>query len=245
VLVVDDDPVTLRFFEEAITRCGCRVATASDANAARAADAPAAFNLALIDQRMPGGSGLAVLTELRASGMTAQAIATSADFDDVSPAELVAAGFVDRLLKPSALAEIAALLARHLGNPVRDPPAETPQPDIPGDAVLDDATALAALGGDRVALAALRALFRLELDALVRDCAGAATIDPAMLRDRLHRLAASCGFCGAIALRACAIGLERRLADHELDVKAQMREFFSVVRVTTERLAGKPDASGA
>jgi hypothetical protein len=46
-------------------------------------------------------------------------------------------------------------------------------------------------------------------------------------------------------LRACAIGLERRLADHELDVKAQMREFFSVVRVTTERLAGKPDASGA
>jgi len=243
VLVVDDDPVTLRFFEEVITRCGCRVATATDTNAARAAGAPAAFDLALIDQRMPGSSGIAVLAELRASGMTAPAIATSADFDDVSSAELIAAGFADRLLKPSALAEIAALLARHLGRRALNPQAGTPQPAIPTDAVLDDATALAVLGGDRVALAALRALFRLELDALVRDCAGAAAIDPAILRDRLHRLAASCGFCGAIALHACAIGLEHRLADHELDVKAQVREFFSVVRVTAERLAAKPDAS--
>jgi len=237
VLVVDDDPVTLRFLYEAISRCGCAVTTAGDANTASAAEAPAGFDLALLDRQMPGSSGVAILAELRARGMAAPAIATSAHFDSVAATELREAGFAGLLLKPSGMAEIAALLARHLGTLPVSPITEPLDPAAPGEPLLDNTMALAAIGGDHAALVALRMLFRLELDAIARDFTDFSTIDPSALRDRLHRLGASCGFCGALALRGCAVRLERRLADNATATSADMAEFLRVVRLTSEQLA--------
>ena len=245
MLVVDDDPVTLRFFEETIARCGGQVVSACDATTAQALDVPGDFRLALIDQRMPGSSGIAILAALRARGMAAPAIATSADVDTVELPELITAGFAGFLRKPTGMNEITALLARHLGNPASAGPiVETGDPSA-GEPVLDDAPALAAIGGDRAALAALRALFRRELEAIVRDFAGVDAIDPTVLRDRLHRLSASCGFCGALALRTCAIRLERRIADHPADTNTPVTELLRVVRMTLEQLTLESVASVA
>jgi HPt (histidine-containing phosphotransfer) domain-containing protein len=80
------------------------------------------------------------------------------------------------------------------------------------DAVLDDAQALSAAGGDMAIVAALRGLFATELDALPAEIeALAMRSDIAGLRDRLHRLDASAGFCGAPTLQAAISRLRRSL----------------------------------
>jgi hypothetical protein len=57
--------------------------------------------------------------------------------------------------------------------------------------------------------ALLRSLLALELEALEHDLQSA-TPDPRVLSERLHRLRASSGFCGAAALAAAAFACNRR-----------------------------------
>ena len=76
--------------------------------------------------------------------------------------------------------------------------------------LLDDRSALAATGGDHDAMRALRALFAQELEILEGDLQTAAA-DTKSLSERLHRLRASSGFCGAAVLAAAALRLQQAL----------------------------------
>lgn len=241
MLVADDDPVSLRFLEAAIVRCGCDAVTAVDSASALAAAARSVFALLLLDRRMPGSDAIGLLRELRARGVHAPAIATSAEFGSEVAAELRAAGFADLLAKPAGLAEIAALLARYVTLPLR-PDHVVADSVTRGEPLLDDKSALIAIGGDADALAALRALFRGELDSIIADLDGNRATDPPALRERLHRLAASCGFCGAAALRASAVRLDHELAAIGADAVAT-RDFLTIARATAERLAASRRAS--
>jgi CheY-like chemotaxis protein/HPt (histidine-containing phosphotransfer) domain-containing protein len=188
VLIVDDDPVSLRFLEAAVAQSGCIAATAIDG--AAALNAGVVFDLLLIDRRLPDIGGADLLHALRERGVTALAIATSAEIDAATTAQLHAAGFADVLEKPASVPAIAELLSRYLS------------PNAP--IVLDDAAALDAIGGDVDALRALRGLFVRELEQLERDLVHGDLATTALLIERLHRLRASCGFCGASALSARA-----------------------------------------
>ena len=112
-----------------------------------------------------------------------------------------AAGFADVLSKPIGIDALRATLTRHLPREPHVAPAS-----------LDDAQALNAAGGDRSIVAALRGLFVAELQALPAEIESlAANGDVAGLRDRLHRLDASAGFCGAPALQAAIARLRALL----------------------------------
>lgn len=223
VLIVDDDPVSLRFLVAAVEQSGCVVATAADAAAALAADN--AFDLLLIDRHLPDIGGVELLRVLRRDGITATAIATSAEIDAATAAQLHAAGFVDVLEKPASVQRIVEIVVRHL-------PKTTP-------ILLDDIAALGTIGGDADALRALRGLLALELEQLERDLTqGDLATNPSRLGERLHRLRASCGFCGASALAARAADWQDALRAGSPSANVLRDAFVAVCRETVIALRG-------
>jgi HPt (histidine-containing phosphotransfer) domain-containing protein len=83
------------------------------------------------------------------------------------------------------------------------------QPDCHYAGMLDDQAALTATG-DATTMRALRLLLREEL-ALLHQELDTLSRDPTGFGERLHRLRSSCGFCGAAALSAQTVLLQRQL----------------------------------
>jgi len=230
ILVADDNPVSLRFFADALAQLGASTALARDGVETVACASRTRFDLLLLDARMPGLDGAEALARIRAGSGPSQrtpALATTAEAGAAVRSRLVEAGFADVIAKPVTVDALRAALARHL-------PATG---SAAGSHELDDARALAATGGDASILAALRGLLIAELDALPAEIARFGERgDVAALRDRLHRLDASAGFCGAPALAAASVtlrtavdadaGLPRTAIDDFLaacaDVRAQL-----------------------
>jgi CheY-like chemotaxis protein/HPt (histidine-containing phosphotransfer) domain-containing protein len=242
VLIVDDDAVSLAFLLATVERCGCEAVGAADAAAVTSRLQVEHADLLMIDRRMPGIDGPTLLRELRALGIQAPAVATSAELDPAATAALLRAGFADALLKPANLATIRRLLRRFVT------PVETvPEPcaiaieSAESTALLDDAAALIAIGGDRIALRALRALFVNEL-----DDAASVTADPAdaeqrrAVIERLHRMRASCRICGASALDRAARQYERALREDSNDVAPARAAFLQTCTATRQALAAVP-----
>ena len=225
VLIADDDPVSLRFLSTAVGGLDCSVVAASNGTEALTAATWAAFDLLLIDRRMPDLSGAELLAALRARGITAPAIATSAELSPALNAQLAAAGFVATMEKPVALERLRQTVLAHL------PPAADA-----AHRLLDDTAAAAAIGSDAEAMRALRLLFVTELADLEREWAA----DPAAIApERLHRLRASCGFCGAPALGEAARALELALRERRADAQARAATFLDVCRATRAALSSR------
>ena len=200
LLLVEDDPVSAAFLADAAALLPLRVESAADAAAAHAACRNARFDLLLIDANLPDGSGADLLRALRADGQTAPALAHTAAAGTDEDARLLDAGFAVVLRKPITLAELHAALRRHLDGHDARP--------------WDDAAALAALGGRPQQVAALRRMFLDELPAQrVRIAAALAHADAGAVGAELHRLTASCGFVGAVALARAAHTLRARRLD--------------------------------
>ena len=203
VLVVDDNPLSLRFFEDALAALGIECTTASGGGEAIRIAAGSRFDLLLIDARMPDMDGARVLSEIRGGGGASRdtpAWASTAASPSAHPA-LGAAGFDAVLQKPISLRELRVALAAYL-----------PRRDLHGSnsasACLDDPRALAVAGDDETIVRALRGLLLLELDGVpgeFRDMSE--RHDVRGMAERLHRLAASAGLCGAVALERAVAAL--------------------------------------
>ncbi|MFC5489806.1 response regulator [Dokdonella soli] len=209
ILVADDNPLTLRFFVEALHASGVHCVEASDGALALDRAKSAAFDLLLLDARMPNLDGTQALARIRALPGPSQhvvALATTADNDPSAHAALRNAGFAEVLVKPLGIDALRGALARHL--PAAGADAKT---DCAGDWI-DDCQALAAAGGDGAIVSVLRGLFVRELETLPTELAAISERgDAGALRDRLHRLDASAGFCGVPALVREAAALRAAL----------------------------------
>jgi two-component system, OmpR family, response regulator len=200
VLVADDDPGSCRFLCDGLASMGARAEACMDGMTALQRARTEPFDLLLLDCRMPGAGALQILAALRedtqAYSAESIAVATTAELEPDDRQSLLDAGFSEILLKPCGLAELQRVLA-------------LVQPDRHDACMLDDHAALTT-SGDATTMRALRLLLReelallhQELDALSRDRAG--------FSERLHRLRSSCGFCGAAALSAQTVLLQRQL----------------------------------
>lgn len=106
-------------------------------------------------------------------------------------------------------------------------------------ALLDDEAALDSVSGDATALRDLRGLLARELEQLERDLTkGDLAANPAELGERLHRLRASCGFCGAIALSRFAAGWQEILRTGHAPANEQRDAFVALCRQTAAALCG-------
>jgi CheY-like chemotaxis protein len=112
VLIVDDNPRNCELLGRLLEIEGCRVRTASNAEAGIALAIQSPPDLILLDVRMPGVDGFEACRRLRAnSGFTATPIflVTAYDDDDVWP-EATRAGASGLLGKPYDRSELRRLL---------------------------------------------------------------------------------------------------------------------------------------
>ena len=112
-ILVADDEESIRFvLRESLEGEGHVVEEASDGEAATQALSASEFDLAFLDIRMPGASGLDVLEQIRATGtQTAIVIITAQNTMD-NAVEAMKRGALDYLVKPFSLAEVVALAER-------------------------------------------------------------------------------------------------------------------------------------
>lgn len=224
VLVAEDDGPSGQFFTSAFDDMHCRVDLAESGQQALQLARSCAYDLLVLDCRMPDFGAIRILSALReeaaAASHASPAIATSAEMDTAEQGHLRQIGFADTLLKPVSLDAL-----RHL--------VETWLPATP-EILLDDATAINNSGSAESA-AALRKLFVHELSRLSRELdqqAGQAR----ELSERLHRLLASCGFCGANALAEATRKLKRQLDDDTTASPAEMQQFRETLSSTLDAL---------
>lgn len=110
LLVVEDDPSTLKILSRLLERRGHRVVAASTAAAALAAAAGETFDVVISDVGLPDGSGLELMQQLHESrGLRGIALSGYGMEDDIAKSRAV--GFDVHLVKPVQFAQLTAALA--------------------------------------------------------------------------------------------------------------------------------------
>lgn len=226
VLVADDDSGSRRFLCDGLRSLGATVEACADGVTARTRACAEAFDLLLLDCRMPGAGALQILAALQddphAASLHSIAVATTAELAMSARQSLRAAGFSDILIKPCTLADLQRLLAL--------------LPSHGNDAcVLDDNAALS-VSGDATTMRALRLLLCNELVQLSQEI-DTLSRNPVRFSERLHRLRSSCGFCGASALAAQSAWLSRQLSSTgEKVAPTALEHFHKTLLATLEAL---------
>lgn len=221
VLLAEDDPVSRTFLREAGQACGAAVTGCASGDEALELARTVRWDLLILDHHLPAMDGDVVLRTLRADPGAASratpAIATTAAPE--TDGELLGqAGFAEVLPKPMPVATLRAALHRH-GCGV--------------DARLDDEDALRACGSP-AAVTRLRRLFAEQELPKVQEELDRAGDDLQLLRPTLHRLRASCGFCGARTLAEAAAALHHAIAAgiHGGPPEAALQSFRAAIAET-------------
>lgn len=234
VLVVDDSDTCREILAGLLARHGAAVQCVGSAAQAQTLLQGGGFDLALVDQELPDGTGDALIAALRADpgpwGPTAL-LALTAHGDDRVLAALSAAG-ADGILRKPVLCPITlsaaadqALRARGLGLPFSAAP-------------LARLRELAGASAGHELLARLRE----DLSA-VRE--GLATGDAAQVRAQSHVLIALAGTAGAVRLHAMAQELNRLAQAGQPGVPPRLLAGIDLrVRVLLDMLAREPDPQG-
>lgn len=217
VLLAEDEPVSRLFLVDALTSLGVRCDAVDDGFDAIRHAGRTRYDALLLDLNLPGCDGVEILARVRgdagAGSRDTRALALTADDDDATRERLLAAGFCAVACKPIGLDRLADTLEA-LGLRVeRGRRISEPLPTSVSMPLWDDATALAAAGGNQAIVDTLRGMLRGELPGQRERIAAALERDDAeAARAELHRLQASCGFCGAMRLAASAGALHATLA---------------------------------
>jgi PAS domain S-box-containing protein len=116
VLYVEDNAANLRLMQRMLQRRpGLSLASAGNVDEGVAAALALQPELLLLDLHLPDGDGQALLQRLRSAGLTAPAVAVSANALPTDIARARAAGFTDYLTKPLELARVLAVVDELLG----------------------------------------------------------------------------------------------------------------------------------
>ncbi len=114
-VLIADDEASIRFvLTEVLEGLGHQVVAVEDGNAALTELTRGSFDLAFLDIRMPGRTGIEVLQQCRASGCDAAIVIITAQNLLENAVESMKAGALDYLVKPFALAEVEALAEKAL-----------------------------------------------------------------------------------------------------------------------------------
>jgi CheY-like chemotaxis protein len=120
VLLAEDNPINALLARTLLTRVGCIVTVAQDGEEAVAAAATGAYDLILLDIRMPRLDGLEAAARIRAGeGPSASApiVALTADAGDEERARALQAGMDDFLTKPIDAVRLLAVAERFTRRP--------------------------------------------------------------------------------------------------------------------------------
>ncbi len=139
ILVVDDEPDLRTLYELTLLREGYRIDTAADVAEAMQLLQAKQFDVVITDMRLPDGTGLEVLQQLRAAQRPERVIVMTAYGSAENAVEALKSGAFDYLTKPVDLKQFRAVVASALRDvatkPIAAPSstatpaaAQTPQP---------------------------------------------------------------------------------------------------------------------
>jgi signal transduction histidine kinase/CheY-like chemotaxis protein len=117
VLLAEDNPINALLARSLLEREGCIVDRAVGGREAVKAAEVQAYDLILMDRRMPGLDGIGASKALRAMGVKTPIIALTADAFEEDRRACLAAGMDDFLAKPLAQSALRAILRRWTGRP--------------------------------------------------------------------------------------------------------------------------------
>jgi CheY-like chemotaxis protein len=123
VLVVEDHPVNALLARALLTREGCEVDHVASGQEALSAVQVGAYDLILMDMRMPGLSGIETAARLRELGVAAPIVALTANAFEEDRQACLAAGMDDFLVKPLSPDSLRAVLTRWARGRWTDEPA--------------------------------------------------------------------------------------------------------------------------
>lgn len=208
MLLVEDDPVSRAFLSAAVEAVAVEVDSADNLAAALSLALAHDYALWLFDAHLADGSGVELLRRLRIRFPRTPALAHTASADPDLRDTLLAAGFLQVLVKPLPASAVQQAVRRVLGLTHDHLTGDVASAGAGTRPVWDDEAAALALNGNRAHIATLRGLFIAELPRLRER------IDLALhggdldgVRGSLHRLRASCGFVGAARLGEAARAL--------------------------------------
>jgi CheY-like chemotaxis protein len=115
VLLVEDNPINALLARALLTREGCDVDHASGGDEAIAASKVGAYDLILMDMRMPGLNGVETARALRQLGVETPIVALTANAFEDDRHACLAAGMNDFLVKPMSPDALRATLTRWTG----------------------------------------------------------------------------------------------------------------------------------
>lgn len=112
VLLAEDNPINALLARALLEREGCRVDRVASGQEALAALAAGAYDLILMDRRMPDLGGVEATRILRARGVTTPVVALTADAFEDDRRECLGAGMDDFLVKPISADAMRSVLSR-------------------------------------------------------------------------------------------------------------------------------------
>jgi len=147
VLVADDEPSIRYVLRETLEEEGCEVVDVDDGNLAYEVLAASPFDIAFLDIRMPGQSGLELLDRVGALGGDVEVVIITAQNTFENAVEAMKRGALDYLVKPFGVAEVKALVAktlrtRALEHEVHELRREVARRTVPGDRLVGKSPAL-------------------------------------------------------------------------------------------------------
>jgi CheY-like chemotaxis protein len=115
ILLVEDNPINALLARALLSREGCEIDHAPSGEEALAAVKVGAYDLILMDMRMPGLSGEETARRLRDAGVTAPIVALTANAFEDDRRACLAAGMNDFLVKPLSPDLLRGMLTRWIG----------------------------------------------------------------------------------------------------------------------------------
>ena len=149
ILVVDDDPRTLRYCRDALTAAGHAALVTGDPRELSRLIRTKKPHLVLLDLMLPGMDGIELMERVRELA-DLPVIFISANGRDETIARALEAGAADYLVKPFSTTELTARVRAAL----RRHAAPGPEPFLVGDLAIDYEQRRVKVGGRRVALTA-------------------------------------------------------------------------------------------
>src|SRR5262245_56966098 len=124
VLVVDDEPGVVNFIARALRGRGFAADTAGGGDEALALLGAGAYDIVLLDLRMPATNGVIVLKEVMATRPEQRVVVVSAAADTRIKVRCLELGAADFIAKPFDLAELIARVRAHVRRTAVAPPAK-------------------------------------------------------------------------------------------------------------------------
>ncbi len=151
ILVVDDDPMTLRNVRDSLTRAGYSTLVTGDPEDALRLFESERPDLVLLDLLFPSSDGIELMGHmLRVREVPV--IFLSAYGREETVVRALDSGAVDYMVKPFSPTELAARVRRALRRPLARPPGEPSAPFVLGDLTLDYARRAVSVAGRPVSL---------------------------------------------------------------------------------------------